>query len=61
MGTAITLGPLAASLKGSAVWNDQYPAWQDFANELELLLAYLDRNGCNWREPSDNYKSGYSS
>jgi hypothetical protein len=43
--SAVKLGPLATSLKNSAAWNDQFPAWPDFADELEVLLAYLDRNG----------------
>jgi hypothetical protein len=36
---------LAGNLKNSAAWTDEYPAWQDFADELEVLLSYLDRNG----------------
>ena len=42
---AVTLGPLTSRLKNIAAWTDQYPAGQDFADESEVLLAYLDSQG----------------
>jgi hypothetical protein len=47
---SVTLGPLTARLKGKASWKDHYPeddypAWQDFADECESLLGFLQNHG----------------
>jgi hypothetical protein len=42
---AINLGPLTARLKSEASWRDEYPAWQDWADECESLLTFLSDGG----------------
>ncbi len=37
----VNLAPLTARLKGEARWNDEYPAWQVYADECERLLEFL--------------------
>lgn len=41
----INLGPLTARLKSEASWRDEYPAWQDWADECESLLTFLSDGG----------------
>jgi hypothetical protein len=41
----IIYGPLTTRLKREASWNDEYPAWQDFADECETLLEFLRVRG----------------
>jgi hypothetical protein len=38
------LGPLGRKLKGEANWTDDYPAWQSYADELEMLLEFAKRH-----------------
>jgi len=40
----INCGPLTVSLKSEASWND-YPAWQDYADECESLLEFIRTRG----------------
>lgn len=40
-----TLGRLTALLKSEASWRDEFPAWQEYADECETVLAFLrERN-----------------
>lgn len=42
----VRLGPLSSAIYDGAPWaGDGYPAWQMFADELELLLAFAARAG----------------
>lgn len=42
----VRLGPLSSAVYDGAPWaGDGYPAWQMFADELELLLAFAARAG----------------
>src|SRR5258708_5501507 len=39
------LGPVARSLISTVRWTDKYPAWDDFAEELDTLLLFAKSQG----------------
>ena len=43
----VSLGPLLKQLLSGAKWRgtDAFPAWQDFADEFERILGFLQREG----------------
>lgn len=41
----VTLGPLTTKVCIPRPWTDAYPAWQEWADELERLLAFADSQG----------------
>jgi len=41
----IGLGPLTSNLLYPFPWKDDYPAWQEWADELERLLSFADSQG----------------
>jgi len=40
-----TLGPLTALLKSEASWRDEFPAWQAYSDECEMLLTFAKDHG----------------
>jgi hypothetical protein len=41
----VRLASLTARLKADAPWDDEYPAWQEYADECESLLTFAQNHG----------------